>query len=286
MRKTLLVLVFLGLAACDRLTGSKTATPTPMPSPTSTPDEGHAGQTEESSTPVSSERESEATGDVEAPVEVNMDAADAENQLVKAEVLARIDVMPRLTPEEKDKLYVQVERARGMGKIVTIPFGTGKITVGPPELAALGEKLKLPQIQKFAEDPTVVFVVLGFADKKGNDQKNLAISSQRADSVVKTLNPRPGRQAPARTDPMSAGLRATRIPASSRASILSAAFPLPPEMIAPGVAHALARRGGLAGDERGDRLGDVAPSRTPRPPPRPCRRSRRSSGSPRCRGRR
>ena len=198
MRKTLLVLVFLGLAACDRLTGSKTATPTPMqtatptpmPSPTSTPDEGPAGQTEESSTPVSSERESEATGDVEAPVEVNMDAADAENQLVKAEVLARIDVMPRLTPEEKDKLYVQVERARGMGKIVTIPFGTGKITVGPPELAALGEKLKLPQIQKFAEDPTVVFVVLGFADKKGNDQKNLAISSQRADSVAKTLKER------------------------------------------------------------------------------------------------
>ena len=190
MRKTLLVLVFLGLAACDRLTGSKTATPTPMPSPTSTPDEGHAGQTEESSTPVSSERESEATGDVEAPVEVNMDAADAENQLVKAEVLARIDVMPRLTPEEKDKLYVQVERARGMGKIVTIPFGTGRIAVGPAEVAALGEKLKLPQIQKFAEDPTVVFVVLGFADKKGNDQKNLAISSQRADSVVKTLKDR------------------------------------------------------------------------------------------------
>ena len=134
--------------------------------------------------------ESEATGDVEAPVEVNMDAADAENQLVKAEVLARIDVMPRLTPEEKDKLYVQVERARGMGKIVTIPFGTGKITVGPAELAALGEKLKLPQIQKFAEDPTVVFVVLGFADKKGNEQKNLAISSQRADSVVKALKDR------------------------------------------------------------------------------------------------
>jgi outer membrane protein OmpA-like peptidoglycan-associated protein len=190
MRKTLLILVFFGLAACDRLTSSKTATPTPMPSPTSTPNEGYAGQTEESSTPVSPERESEVTGDVEAPVEVNMDAADAENQLVKAEVLARIDVMPRLTPEEKDKLYVQVERARGMGKIVTIPFGTGKIAVGPAELAALGEKLKLPQIQKFAEDPTVVFVVLGFADKKGNDQKNLAISSQRADSVVKTLKDR------------------------------------------------------------------------------------------------
>ena len=188
MCKTLLVLVLFGLVACERLTSSKTATPTPMPSPTSTPEEGFAGQTEEA--PVSSVNESEAAGDVEAPAEVNMDAADAENQLVKTEVLARIDVMPRLTPEEKDKLYVQVERARGMGKVVTIPFGTGKVTVGPAEVAALGEKLKLPQIQKFAEDPTVVFVVLGFADKKGNEQKNLAISSQRADSVVKTLKDR------------------------------------------------------------------------------------------------
>jgi outer membrane protein OmpA-like peptidoglycan-associated protein len=125
-------------------------------------------------------------------VQVNMDAADAENQLVKSEVLARIDLMPRLTPEEKDKLYVQVERARGMGRIVTIPFATGKTAVGPAEISALQEKLKLPQIQKFADDPTVVFVVLGFADTKGEPQKNIAISLQRADNVVKTLKERAG----------------------------------------------------------------------------------------------
>ena len=116
-----------------------------------------------------------------------MDAADAENQLIKTEVLARIDLMPRLTPEEKDKLYVQVERARGMGKIITIPFATGKVNVGSNEVAALQEKLKLPQIQKFADDPTVVFVVLGFADTMGDPQKNVAISLQRADNVVKAL---------------------------------------------------------------------------------------------------
>ena len=190
MRKTLLVLVFCGLAACERPPPLENATPPPIPAPTPTPDEGYRDQLEEPSTSSPPVGESEPAGDVEAPAEVNMDAADAENRLVKAEVLARIDVMPRLTPEEKDKLYVQVERARGMGKIVTIPFSTGKVTVGPAEVAALEEKLKLPQIQKFAEDPTVVFVVLGFADKKGDDKKNLAISLQRADSVVKTLKDR------------------------------------------------------------------------------------------------
>jgi outer membrane protein OmpA-like peptidoglycan-associated protein len=198
----LLALVFCGLAACGRPPVADTAPPPPAaeptpppaaePTPTPTADEGDASQTEEPSASPSLISEAEPSGDVEAPVEVNMDAAAVENKIVKAEVLARIDVMPRLAPEEKDKLYVQVERARGMGKIVTIPFGTGKVTVGPGELAALEEKLKLPQIQKFAEDPTVVFVVLGFADKKGDEQKNLAISLQRADGVVKSLKDRCG----------------------------------------------------------------------------------------------
>jgi outer membrane protein OmpA-like peptidoglycan-associated protein len=204
----LLVLVFCGLAACGRPPPLENATPPPIATPAPTPGEGDKDQLEEPSTspspvpesePAGEEEpltspsavpESEPAGDVEAPAEVNMDAADIENRLVKTEVLARIDVMPRLTPEEKDKLYVQVERARGMGKIVTIPFATGKVTVGSAEVAALDEKLKLPQIQKFAEDPTVVFVVLGFADKKGDEKKNLAISLQRADSVVKTLKDR------------------------------------------------------------------------------------------------
>jgi len=188
------VLLFCGLAACSRPPVADTETPPPAaePPPTPTADEGNAGKTEEPSASPLPVSETEPSGDVEAPTEVNMDAAAVENRIVKAEVLARIDVMPKLAPEEKDKLYVQVERARGMGRIVTIPFAPGKVSVGTGELAALEEKLKLPQIQKFAEDPTVVFVVLGFADKKGDEQKNLAISSQRADSVVKSLKDRCG----------------------------------------------------------------------------------------------
>ena len=188
------MLLFCALAACNRPPVADTATPSPVSEPTPTPtvDEGNAGKTEEPSTSPLPVSEAELSGDVEAPTEVNMDAAAVENKIVKAEVLARIDVIPRLAPEEKDKLYLQLERARGMGRIVTIPFPTGKVSVGPGELAALEEKLKLPQIQKFAEDPTVVFVVLGFADKKGDEQKNLAISLQRADGVVKSLKDRCG----------------------------------------------------------------------------------------------
>ncbi len=195
MRNTLIALMLLGLAACQRPSPSAaTPAPTPEQAPVATaeqpPSDGYVGVPESSPTSVSPSPASEHPGSVEAPEEVNLDAADAENQLVKTEVLERIDLMPRLTPEEKDKLYVQVERARGMGKIITIPFATGKVNVGPTELAALQEKLKLPQIEKFADDPTVVFVVLGFADTMGDPQKNVAISLQRADNVVKSLKER------------------------------------------------------------------------------------------------
>ena len=47
MRKTLLVLVFCGLAACGPPPPLETATPPPIPAPTPTPDEGYKDQLEE-----------------------------------------------------------------------------------------------------------------------------------------------------------------------------------------------------------------------------------------------
>jgi Outer membrane protein and related peptidoglycan-associated (lipo)proteins len=121
---------------------------------------------------------------------IDLDPQTLENQRVKEEVLKRIDVMPGLTGEEKDKLYVQVERARAMGKVITIPFSSGRTAINESDAAALGEKLKLGQIANLTDDPTVVFVVLGFADKKGDPEKNREISLARAESVLKTLRDR------------------------------------------------------------------------------------------------
>lgn len=186
----LLAVAALSLSACDRKTGpSATASPTPAP----TPEPGYAGvPVAETPNPGPAAEPEAPAGPIEAPEQVNLNVADAENKLVKAEVLARIDVMPKLTPEEKDKLYVLVDRARGMGKIITIPFPSSKIAIGNPEIASLKEKMELQQIKKFSEDPTVVFVVLGYADKKGDAKKNIAISLNRADSVVAALKDRLG----------------------------------------------------------------------------------------------
>ena len=54
--------------------------------------------------------------------------------------------------------------------------------------------------------------------------------------------------------PISAGLRVTLMPHASMTASFSCAVPLPPEMMRAGVAHALARRRGDAGDEADDRL--------------------------------
>lgn len=177
-------------ASCDRKP-SASAPPVAESTPVPQPEPGYVG-VPDGNPPDPEEASGEASGQIDVPAEVNTNVADAENRLVKAEVLARIDVMPRLTPEEKDKLYVMVDRARGMGRIVTIPFSSGKVSIGAGDVKVLKEKIELPQIRRYSDDPTVVFVVLGFADKKGDPAKNVAISLDRAESVVKALKEKLG----------------------------------------------------------------------------------------------
>jgi outer membrane protein OmpA-like peptidoglycan-associated protein len=124
---------------------------------------------------------------VTAPERIDLDLSKKENKAVKAEVLTRVDLMPNVSQSNKDKLYSAVERARSMGKIVTIPFGSGKTDLSPADLQALKTELEKPDIAKLRGDPTAVFVILGYADPKGDPKKNLAISQTRADSVLKAM---------------------------------------------------------------------------------------------------
>ena len=121
-----------------------------------------------------------------------MNLAKTENQEVKEEVLKRIDLMPNVSSGNKDKLYNSVERARSMGKILTIPFGSGKITLGAAEAQALKEELEKAEIMKLREDPTAVFVILGYADPKGDEKKNVALSQARADAVLDVMRDKAG----------------------------------------------------------------------------------------------
>lgn len=129
---------------------------------------------------------------ITSPAKIDLSPKNSENQRVKADVLARIDVMPNITQNNKDKLYASVERARSMGKVLTIPFGSGRTTLVAADIAALKTQVDSPELLRIRDDATAVFVVLGYADPKGDKQKNIEFSQARADAVLAAMRDKCG----------------------------------------------------------------------------------------------
>jgi outer membrane protein OmpA-like peptidoglycan-associated protein len=142
--------------------------------------------------PQTAERDSPGVVSVEKTIDTNI--AGGENQRVRAEVLKRIDLMPKLAPGEKQKLYARVDRAHGMGKVITVPFAMGARVVGSKEIDQLKSALQSPQLANLVKDPTVVFVLLGFADMRGDERVNQKISIDRAENVSQALKEKCGLQ--------------------------------------------------------------------------------------------
>ena len=166
---------------------STSATPSPAPSPQvlrAEPVTPSQPRVEEAVTVLPAER---ADGDTEEmPVAVPSITASTDAG-VKRDVLTRIDAMPNLSSHEKDNLYAKVNRARALMKIVTIPFGTGGTELSSPQANTLCSELQGAGIQRLIRNPTVVFVILGFADKAGDPVKNLRISQKRAEGIQRAL---------------------------------------------------------------------------------------------------
>jgi flagellar motor protein MotB len=165
-----------------------TATPTPettpTPEPTATPAETPS-ETPAPSATESSNSEPQASASAQAFPTVKNDAA--EEAEVRKEVLARVDLLKELSQKERDYLYAQVERARGFTKLAIIPFPSGRTRPEHFQIDHLLGYLQKPEYQKLYEDPTVVFVVAGYADKQGNESQNQEISKERAQVVAKIL---------------------------------------------------------------------------------------------------
>jgi outer membrane protein OmpA-like peptidoglycan-associated protein len=95
--------------------------------------------------------------------------------------------MPNVSSSDKDKLYSAVEKARSMGQILTIPFNSGKTDLSANDIQQLKTELEKPEVMALRGDPTAVFVILGYADPKGDPKKNISISQARADTVLKAM---------------------------------------------------------------------------------------------------
>ena len=115
-----------------------------------------------------------------------------ENERARQDVIKRIDQMPNLNQDQKNRLYSSVDRARGMGAILIVPFAEGRKTLAQSEGQILVNAMQSQGIKKLTEDPTLVFVVLGYTDKKGDPKANEKTSIDRAESVLATLRDKAG----------------------------------------------------------------------------------------------
>jgi outer membrane protein OmpA-like peptidoglycan-associated protein len=168
-----------------------TSTPTPEPTATPTPTPVETPPTP-SPTPAPSPTPKTTVEPSGPPI--NLDVTLPEIAEVKRAVLKRIDLMPNISQANKEKLYGAVDRARAMGRLFSIPFETSLTRISPEIVTYMKGQLERPQIKQMLDDPTLVLVILGYADKQGNDQKNFQISNARAESVMEALRDQCGIQ--------------------------------------------------------------------------------------------
>jgi outer membrane protein OmpA-like peptidoglycan-associated protein len=167
-----------------------TPTPTPAPTPTPTP----APSSTPSSTPTPNPTSTLPATPAPSGTPFNLDITLPEIAEVKRAVLKRIDLMPNVSQQNKDRLYSAVDRARGMGRLFSISFETLLTRISPQDTAYMKTQLERPEIKKVIDDPTLVLVILGYADRQGDDQKNLLISNGRAQAVMEALRDQLGIQ--------------------------------------------------------------------------------------------
>jgi outer membrane protein OmpA-like peptidoglycan-associated protein len=120
----------------------------------------------------------------------NLDLTGADLEEVKRGILKRIELQPTATQAQKDRAYAVVQAAKGMGRIVIISFATAITDLPSQEIGSV--QVAQPRVQKLLEDPTLLLIVLGYADKQGNDQRNIDLSFGRARTVVDILRSKCG----------------------------------------------------------------------------------------------
>ena len=181
----------------EKVVVAPTETPAPLPSPsveqeqrktTAQPSPTPGVQTEnpgpnQSTTRTDSDNSPGAGGEIQPSATLTKSEVDA----TREDVLKRINAMPRFTAEEKKRLGEKMETARSMERLLVIRFDTGQTTLSHAAADDLMKRIKSKDVEDKTSDPTVVFVVAGYADAAGDPKSNMQISQQRADNVTRVL---------------------------------------------------------------------------------------------------
>ena len=105
----------------------------------------------------------------------------------KEDVLKRISALPKMSEAEKSKLSDKVETARYMQRVGVVYFPKGGSSLSRSSVEKLVALFKAQDLVEKMSDPTLVFIVAGYADSGGDAKLNLKLSDERAEAVTNVL---------------------------------------------------------------------------------------------------
>jgi outer membrane protein OmpA-like peptidoglycan-associated protein len=167
---------------------TETPTPTAIPSPT------EASSPTPTSTPIPIPTPSPVStpSPVLPSTPTFFDLTGASGEGVKEEIRKRIELQPTATRQQKDRVSAMVESAKRIGRLVVTYFPTADINLPPQEVASVQAQMAQPKVQKLLEDPALLIVVLGYADKRGSEKADIDLSFGRAKTVSEIIQTKCG----------------------------------------------------------------------------------------------
>jgi outer membrane protein OmpA-like peptidoglycan-associated protein len=113
--------------------------------------------------------------------------SNSDIEATRKQVLTRLQAMPGKSQQEKDKLADKVQSARSMERLTTIYFQIGSSMIPKPQVDQFIATFNDQKMKEKMSDPTLVFVVAGYADKSGNPGGNQALSNARAENIARLM---------------------------------------------------------------------------------------------------
>ncbi|HYZ72875.1 MAG TPA: OmpA family protein, partial [Chthoniobacterales bacterium] len=152
--------------------------------------------------------------------------SSAELGATKEDIKKRINAIPRMSDSEKTKLIDKLDSAQYMQRVGVVYFPTGSDVLPKPAVDKLVSLFKAPELVQKMSDPTLVFIVAGYADMTGDPKGNYKLSDERAQAVANVLPDAAGVLNLVRTVPMGGtDLLSGRRPDQNRAVEIWAVIP-------------------------------------------------------------
>jgi outer membrane protein OmpA-like peptidoglycan-associated protein len=167
------------------VTPSPSVSPTPSATPTPSPETPSPSPSPGGSPPPGSPGASPSPG---GSVDTNpKQLSSSDTEATRKQVLLRLRAMPGKSDQEKAKLEDKIQSARSMERLETIYFQIGSSMIPKPQVDQLMASFSDTKMKEKMSDPTLVFVVAGYADKSGNPAGNQALSNARAENIARLM---------------------------------------------------------------------------------------------------